>query len=205
MAGKGSVWTPLKLTNTISTGRAVITNLPDGSVLATGVNPTYDTYQIEAESDSPVITAVLLEVLPDPSLPKNGPGRWGKTGNFILDEMGMKITQGSGKPTTVFFRTATADWEQDYYRAEHAVDQNPKTGWAIGPRFGERRVAVDHTDVDLVDGDVAGTGRPVDRGQHDVAGPHPAQEGVEVGDDPLPHRIAHMLVCIVHAAPQRGR
>ena len=31
------------------------------------------------------LTAVLLEVLPDPSLPKKGPGRWGATGNFILD------------------------------------------------------------------------------------------------------------------------
>jgi hypothetical protein len=37
----------------------------------------------------------------------------------------------------IFFSKATADWEQQYYRAEHAVDRNPKTGWAIGPKFGQ--------------------------------------------------------------------
>ena len=36
----------------------------------------------------------------------------------------------------------TADWEQQYYRAEHAVDRNPKTGWAIGPKFGQRHFLI---------------------------------------------------------------
>src|SRR5438105_2762245 len=93
---KTNVWVPLDLTRAVSTGGATFTNLDDQSVLATGVNPTYDTYQIEAETDLPVITSVLLEVLADPSLPRNGPGRWGKTGNFILDEMGMTATPKSG-------------------------------------------------------------------------------------------------------------
>src|SRR6185436_17116993 len=91
------------------------------------------------------ITAILLEVLPDPSLPKNGPGRWGQTGNFILDELGMTAAPNSGGgvvPNTVSFSKATADWEQRYYRAEHAVDRNPKTGWAIGPNFGQRHFLI---------------------------------------------------------------
>jgi len=139
MAGKTKIWTVLELTNAISTGGAVFTNLPDGSILATGLNPTYDTYQIEAETSLTNITAVLLEVLPDPSLPKNGPGRWGQTGNFILDEFGMTETKDSKDktPRPIFFSKATADWEQQYYRAEHAIDHNPKSGWAIGPKFGQ--------------------------------------------------------------------
>lgn len=138
VAGKTNVWIVLDLTNAISTGGAIFTNLPDQSVLASGVNPIYDTYLIEAETEMPKITAVLLEVLPDPSLPKNGPGRWSQTGNFILDELGLTVSPSSGAlATNVFFSKATADWEQQYYRAEHAVDRNPKTGWAIGPRFGE--------------------------------------------------------------------
>jgi mono/diheme cytochrome c family protein len=91
MAGKTNVWVALDLTNAISTGGATFTNLPDQSILATGVNPTYDTYQIEAETGLKNVTAILLEVLPDPSLPKNGPGRWGQTGNFILDELAMTV------------------------------------------------------------------------------------------------------------------
>ena len=146
MAGQASVWVTLDLTNAISTGGATFTNLPDQSLLATGLNSVYDTYQIEAETGLKNITAILLEVLPDPSLPKNGPGRWGQTGNFILDELGLTAAPRSagagGTPETIYFGPATADWEQQYYRAEHAVDRNPKTGWAIGPRFGERHFLI---------------------------------------------------------------
>jgi mono/diheme cytochrome c family protein len=138
--GRAGAWTLLSLTNAISTGGASYTNLPDGSILSTGVNPIYDTIQVEAETGVTNIRAVLLEVLPDPSLPKRGPGRWNQTGNFILDELVVSaepVAPGNGAAQQVSFARATADWEQLYYRAEHAVDRNPKTGWAIGPRFGE--------------------------------------------------------------------
>ena len=141
----GDVWRPLQLRNPVSTGGSGYTNLPDGSLLATGVNPIYDTITVEADTHLSGITAVLLEVLPDPSLPKNGPGRWGQTGNFILDEFGMSAVPLEGAApasTNVVFSGAAADWEQTHYRAEHAVDRNPRTGWAIGPRFGERHVLV---------------------------------------------------------------
>jgi mono/diheme cytochrome c family protein len=145
VARKPDPWRTLKLVNAHSTGGSGYTNLADGSLLGTGVNPIYDTITVEAETDLTGITAVLLEVLPDPSLPKNGPGRWGASGNFILDEMSLAAAPLRGPvpaETNVFFAGATADWEQQYYRAEHAVDRNPKTGWAIGPRFGERHLLV---------------------------------------------------------------
>jgi mono/diheme cytochrome c family protein len=147
VAKKGDVWRVLNLTNAYSTGGSSYTNLPDGSLLGTGVNPIYDTISVEADTDLTGITAVLLEVLPDPSLPKNGPGRWGQTGNFILDEFAFAAAPKSGPmpaTTNLFFAGATADWEQQYYRAEHAVDRNPKTGWAIGPKFGERHFLIAH-------------------------------------------------------------
>jgi mono/diheme cytochrome c family protein len=145
IAARSDVWVPLRLTHVVSTGGSGYTNLADGSVLATGVNPIYDTIYVEAETELAGITGVLLEVLPDPSLPKNGPGRWGQTGNFILDEFAASATPLAGAApanTNLFFAGATADWEQLYYRAEHAVDRNPKTGWAIGPRFGERHFLI---------------------------------------------------------------
>lgn len=135
----GNVWTTLQLTNVVSNGGSSYTNLPDHSVLGTGINPIYDTITFEASIETMGITAVLLEVLPDPSLPKNGPGRWRENGNFILDEFGISVSkEGSQEaPLQVQFRDAIADWEQRYYRAEHAIDRNPKTGWAIGPQFGK--------------------------------------------------------------------
>jgi hypothetical protein len=49
------------------------------------------------------------------------------------------LKAGTLQPSTnLVFARARADWEQQYYRAEHAIDRNPKTGWAIGPKFGER-------------------------------------------------------------------
>lgn len=148
LRNRGEVWHPLALTNALSTGGSGYTNLADGSVLATGVNPIYDTITVQADTAMTGIRAVLLEVLPDPSLPKNGPGRWGQTGNFILDEFAMAIRPSAaggleGAPATdLELKGAMADWEQQYYRAEHAVDRNPKTGWAIGPRFGERHFLI---------------------------------------------------------------
>jgi mono/diheme cytochrome c family protein len=147
VAKKGDVWRVLNLKNANSTGGSGYTNLADGSLLGTGVNPIYDTISVEADTDLTGITAVLLEVLPDPSLPKNGPGRWGASGNFILDEFAFAAAPKSGPVpanTNLFFAGATADWEQQYYRAEHAVDRNPKTGWAIGPKFGERHFLIAH-------------------------------------------------------------
>lgn len=76
VARKADPWRTLQLVNPQSTGGSSYTNLPDGSLLGTGVNPIYDTITVEADTDLTGITAVLLEVLPDPSLPKNGPGRW---------------------------------------------------------------------------------------------------------------------------------
>ena len=142
---KGEIWHVLQLTNAYSNGGSSYTNLPDGSVLGFGVNPIYDTITVEATTDLTGVTAVLLEVLPDPSLPKGGPGRWGASGNFILDEFSLSALPAAGpRPaeTNLFFSRATADWEQLYYRAEHAIDRNPKTGWAIGPRFGQRHFLI---------------------------------------------------------------
>jgi len=145
VARKADPWRTLQLVNPQSTGGSSYTNLPDGSLLGTGVNPIYDTITVEADTDLTGITAVLLEVLPDPSLPKNGPGRWGASGNFILDEFSFAAAPKKGTApanTNLFFSSATADWEQQYYKAEHAIDRNPKTGWSIGPRFGQRHFLI---------------------------------------------------------------
>ena len=144
----GAVWEPLLLTNINSTGGSSYLSLPDRSILATNVNPIYDTITFEASTALNGITSILLEVLPDSSLPKNGPGRWSQTGNFILDEISVYLIPRTaeslplGASTNVTLVSAVADWEQDYYRAEHAIDRNPKTGWAIGPKFGQKHFLV---------------------------------------------------------------
>ena len=43
--------------------------------MASGANPGETVYTIEAVASLPSVTAIRLEALPDPSLPKGGPGR----------------------------------------------------------------------------------------------------------------------------------
>ena len=65
-------------------GEVTLTSQADGSVLATGPSPGYAVYTIEGATLLPRVTGIRLEALPDPSLPKGGPGR-DTYGNFQLN------------------------------------------------------------------------------------------------------------------------
>ena len=60
--------------------------LEDGSLLAGTNSPDKDVYTLKFDSGLTNATALRLEVLPDDSLPKNGPGR-DVSGNFVLTEL----------------------------------------------------------------------------------------------------------------------
>jgi hypothetical protein len=90
-------WTVLTPKSVAATGGAVLTASRDGSVLASGDNPGYAVYTIDAVAPLARITAIRLEALPDPSLPKGGPGR-DTYGNFQLN--GFEIAAASGNSET---------------------------------------------------------------------------------------------------------
>jgi hypothetical protein len=77
-------WKVLAPTHLAATGGVVLTRSHDGSITASGPNPGEAIYTIEASAVLPRITAIRLEALPDPSLPKGGPGR-DIYGNFQLN------------------------------------------------------------------------------------------------------------------------
>ncbi|HXW04992.1 MAG TPA: PSD1 and planctomycete cytochrome C domain-containing protein [Vicinamibacterales bacterium] len=68
-------WTPLPATAASATHGAVLETLADGSVLASGDNPALTSYTITVETPLQGITGLRLQALPDPSLPRGGPGR----------------------------------------------------------------------------------------------------------------------------------
>jgi hypothetical protein len=74
-ADGSSGWSILKPDIMTSARGATLTRLPDGSVLAGGLNPAVDTFTIEAISGLSGITGLRLEAIPHPSLPHQGPGR----------------------------------------------------------------------------------------------------------------------------------
>jgi hypothetical protein len=68
-------WAPLVPDAASATNGVTLTAQADGSVLASGPNPPLTTYTVSAVVPARRITGLRLEALPDPSLPKTGPGR----------------------------------------------------------------------------------------------------------------------------------
>jgi hypothetical protein len=70
-----STWKTLAPQTLAAKNGTVITPQKDGSILASGPNPSDETITFESKASAVAITAIRLEVLPDPSLPRGGPGR----------------------------------------------------------------------------------------------------------------------------------
>ncbi len=140
------VWQPLELTLTTSKHGATFARQPDGSTRVSGTNKVSDLYTLEATLPAGKFTALRLEVLPEKSLPKSGPGR-NANGNFVLAKFSATaapaaVAKGSTEQQPISFTAARADHAQKGFTPELALNDDPADGWAIGPQFGQRHVAV---------------------------------------------------------------
>ena len=108
-------WTILEPTEMKSERGATLTLLDDGSILAGGENSPGESYQLVMQSDLKSITAYRLEVLTDPSLPGQGPGR-GHSGNFgVTWSFQAANPTGSGEASPIRIRSAIADYSYARY------------------------------------------------------------------------------------------
>jgi mono/diheme cytochrome c family protein len=125
---------------------------PDGSVLAGGYQPTKSTCNASWKTAVKGITGFRLEMLHDPNLPANGPGR-SFMGTFGLTEFAGDAAALGAKAAPMKFVKATADLEtapettvhpnfnekQPVRRvigpASYAIDGKDDTAWAsdLGP------------------------------------------------------------------------
>jgi len=115
----------------------LLTVLDDSSVLASGDMSKRDVYDVACRGDFKGVTALRLEVLPDESLPKRGPGRIfyeGPFGDFFLSEVTLNA---DGKP--VKFARASQSFGTS---AAAAIDGDPLTGWSINGGQGRPHAAV---------------------------------------------------------------
>jgi WD40 repeat protein/Flp pilus assembly protein TadD len=130
-------WKVLKPLEMKSAGGATLTVQPDGSILASGINPDRDTYTITAITDLERISRIRLEAIPDPSLPSGGPGRYPDNGNFHLNEFRV---YSAGVPVVLQDIVVVYDELQEYRRAiDGSVDE--QIGWSNEPRRGQPNVA----------------------------------------------------------------
>jgi hypothetical protein len=135
-------WKLLDPRTFVSAGGATLTRQADGSLLAGGYRPDRDTYTITATVPLTTLTAVRLEVLTDPSLPRIGPGRQ-DNGNLHLSEFQVLLFEpGATQARALPLVNPTGDFNQAGWTIEHALDRNEKTAWGIHPAEGEPHHAV---------------------------------------------------------------
>ena len=131
-----AAWNFLKPIDAASKAGATLNPIDENTLLVGGNGniPATDVYTVTTTIPAGTITAFRLETLTGPLLPKKGPG-WASNGNFVLNEFeatSQPVDGGaSASATKLTFATASTDWQQDGYPAEHAIDGNMKTGWAI--------------------------------------------------------------------------
>lgn len=136
-------WSPLRPSSATS-NLPLLTVQDDASILASGDISKSDTYQLTFNAPSEAVTAVRLEALPDPHLPKNGPGMAyyeGPKGDFFLGELSL-IAGGQ----SVRWKSSSQSFGKNAFGAEAtaalAVDGDPQTGWSTAGREGQRHEAV---------------------------------------------------------------
>lgn len=122
---------------------------PDGSIFAFGDATKHDEYELQFDRLPAGTTAVRLEVLPDPALPANGPGRTdyeGPLGDFFLSEFQLNAIDGTavqaikiGSASESFGKLGIGGGGAG---AALALDGNMQTGWSTNGHQGKEDQAV---------------------------------------------------------------
>lgn len=138
-SAKSVQWTVLRPAQMHSTTPYLMLQ-SDGSILAGGDISKSDTYDLTFRNVPKGITAVRLEVLPDKSLPRGGPGMVyyeGAFGDFFLSEFSATV---DGKPAK--FAHATQSFANGGNTAANAIDGDPQTGWSVAGAQGKPNLAI---------------------------------------------------------------
>ncbi len=118
----------------------VLTVQPDNSVFVSSDQTKSDMYDLKFSTDLRDITAIRLEVLPDPRLPGGGPGRVyyeGAPGDFFLSTFSVSA---DGQPVKI--RDSSETFAGGRNTTAMAIDDDPQSGWSIDGSQGRRTVAV---------------------------------------------------------------
>ncbi len=120
--------------------------LGDGSLRAGGEPGENETYSFVIDVPLDEIASLRLDALPDPALPRGGPGRVAH-GNFALSNLvvtAAPLVAGAddAAPAQVPIAAARADYSQPGLDVAGAFDDHPTSAWAIDPHVGMPHVAV---------------------------------------------------------------
>lgn len=136
-----AVWQSAQVETALSAEGSTLTINQDGSISAGGKRPETDTYTNRLATSLHTVTALRLDVLASPNLPMHGPGRQ-DNGNLHLSEIEVQIEEPGAIAHKIKIVRATADFNQDGWGIERAIDGDPVTAWGIYPQVGKSHYAL---------------------------------------------------------------
>lgn len=141
------VWNILQPESLQAKQNTTLSVLPDRSVLASGENPgRAEIYTLTFKTSLQNINGIRLEALPDPSLPRQGPGR-SPTGDFELTMLTLKAAplNAPDKAKEIDLEKAQASFEMAGFKVDRVINNSPHTGWSISPQQGKKQIATFET------------------------------------------------------------
>lgn len=104
----------------------------DQSILSVQAASSVDTYRVKTTPPLEAISGIRLEALPHKSMTDGGLSR-SKSSNFVLTDFQVNLLRANnaGKPEPVKLLASTADFEQGTHLISKAIDDDPKSGWAV--------------------------------------------------------------------------
>ena len=138
------VWEFLDMKQVLSKAGTTFKKLEDESFLAEGTNGDSDVYTFKGTTRTSGLRALRLEALTHTNMVKNGPGR-ADNGNIGLSRVRVFTSPlAGGKTNEIKLTKARATFEQNTttLSINGVLDENPKTGWAIDPKFGTNHTAI---------------------------------------------------------------
>ena len=147
-------WSPVKYVEYHKKGGGGFKLLDDNSLLSEESADPHDIYRVTVTTDNEQVAAMRLRVLTHDSLPKHGPGT-ASNGNFVLTDFSLSV-DGEEVPLS----TAFADHEQPSFPVIGALDDDPKSGWAINVGPGSKaKMNANHEAVFVLAKPLAASGK----------------------------------------------
>jgi uncharacterized protein DUF1553/uncharacterized protein DUF1549/cytochrome c len=129
-AGEWQILVPARLA---SAGGAKLTRDSSGVILVSGENAQRETFTVEGKLPLHSLTGLRIEALPDPSLPRGGPGR-DIYGNFVISSVEVE-TAPANSPT---------EWQSIDFKRAHVDDGRRRRGgrvlWMIDASREDKRL-----------------------------------------------------------------
>ena len=138
------IWEQIDFQTLHSKAGASFRKLEDGSYIVEGKSGDSDVYTMTTTLSKKGVLALRVEALADSSLKQNGPGR-ADNGNFGLSRIRVFITRkGETESEEIPLIRPRATFQQNdkNLSVAAALDENPNSGWAVDPQFGDNHAAV---------------------------------------------------------------